>query len=362
MPIFNDFEEQQEIKKSIMLPFYFRKDKNARLSVSGPEQKFISKLESSDDYLVWWFKNGERESKFFGVPYRKQNLKSGEDVLYGFYPDFILKTKKETIIVEIKDDKDFKGENLLKLNAGKSYIEKYKGKDKVSFFILSPRDYINFFNSLSEQSLDTFSSKYEYDLVRFSQSRKVISKATKAETKEGQDLLNLYEEELDSAIKKIKDIETEKEILKIDLENAKLMLSEEESIPEEEEIKLPKPFNVCIVGETVDNDLILKDARKYFTKYGLGINDWDIQFISNSKLKSSGVFSGLRRGQSKYNLIITAQIYHHSAKGNESANILTELKKPKYIDHVVGCSPKDKLSVKDLLAVLEVYISKFPQN
>jgi len=357
--VFNDFEEQADIQKSIMSPYYLKKDKNSRLTISKPENKFVSKLESSDDYLIWWFKNGERESKFFGIPYKKQNPKSGDDALYGFYPDFILRTKKETIIVEIKDDKDFKNENLLKLNAGKVYIEKYKGKDNVLFFILSPRDYISFFSSLAEQSLDTFASKYEYDLVRFSQSRKVISKATKAGNKEDQELLDLYEEELELAIKKIKDIETEKDILKIDLENAKLILNEEKFIPEEQEIKLPKPFNICIVGETVDDDLILKDARKYFTKYGLGANDWDIQFISNSKLKSSDVFSGLRRGQSKYNLIITAQIYHHSAKGNESANIITELKKPKYIDYVVGCSPKDKLSVKDLLVTLEDYISKF---
>lgn len=357
--VFNDFEEQTEIQKSIMLPYYLKKDKNSRLTISKPENKFVSKLESSEDHLTWWFKNGERESKFFGIPYKKQNPKSGEDALYGFYPDLILKTKKEIIIVEIKDDKDFKNENLLKLNAGKAYVEKYKGKDKVLFFILSPRDYINFFSSLNEQSLDTFSSKYEYDLIRFAQSRKVISKATKAENKEDQELLDLYEEELSQAIKKIKDIETEKEILKIDLENAKLMLNEESSISEDRDVKLPKPFNICIIGETVDDDLILKDARKYFTKYGLGTNDWDIQFVPNSKLKSLGVFSGLKRGQSKYNLIITAQIYHHSAKGNESANILTELKKPKYIDHVVGSSPKDKLSVKDMLSVLENYISKF---
>ncbi len=357
--VFNDFEEQVDIQKSIMSPYYLKKDKNSRLTISKPENKFVSKLESSEDYLVWWFKNGERESKFFGIPYKKQNPKSGEDALYGFYPDFILKTKKETIIVEIKDDKDFKNENLLKLNAGKAYVEKYKGKDNILFFILSPRDYINFFHSLNEQSLDTFSSKYEYDLIRFSQSRKVVSKATKAESKEDQELLDLYEEELNQAIKKIKDIETEKEILKIDLDNAKLMLKEESSILEDQDVKLPKPFNVCIIGETVDDDLILKDARKYFTKYGLGANDWDIQFISNSKLKSSDVFSGLKRGQSKYNLIITAQIYHHSAKGNESANMLTELKKPKYIDHIVGSSPKDKLSVKDMLSALEKYISKF---
>ncbi|MDD4157164.1 MAG: DEAD/DEAH box helicase family protein [Candidatus Cloacimonetes bacterium] len=357
--VFNDFEEQVDIQKSIMSPYYLKKDKNSRLTISKPENKFVSKLESSEDYLVWWFKNGERESKFFGIPYKKQNPKSGEDALYGFYPDFILRTKKETIIVEIKDDKDFKNENLLKLNAGKAYVEKYKGKDNILFFILSPRDYINFFHSLNEQSLDTFSSKYEYDLIRFSQSRKVVSKATKAENKEDQELLDLYEEELNQAIKKIKDIETEKEILKIDLDNAKLMLKEESSVLEDQDVKLPKPFNICIIGETVDDDLILKDVRKYFIKYGLGTNDWDIQFISNSKLKSSDVFSGLKRGQSKYGLIITAQIYHHSAKGNESANILTELKKPKYIDHIVGSSPKDKLSTKDMLSALEKYISKF---
>ncbi len=357
--VFNDFEEQLDIQKSIMSPYYLKKDKNSKLTISKPENRFMSKLESSEDYLVWWFKNGERESKFFGIPYKKQNPKSGEDALYGFYPDFILKTKKEIIIVEIKDDKDFKNENLLKLNAGKDYVEKYKGKDNILFFILSPRDYINFFYSINEQSLDAFSSKYEYDLIRFSQSRKVVSRATKAENKEDQELLDLYEEEINQAIKKIKDIETEKEILKIDLDNAKLILKEESSILEDQDVKIPKPFNICIIGETVDDDLILKDLRKYFAKYGLGANDWDIQFISNSKLKSFDVFSGFRRGQSKYSLIITGQIYHHSAKGNESANILTELKKPKYIDHIVGSSPRDKLSVRDILSALENYILKF---
>lgn len=63
---------------------------------------------------------------------------------YGFYPDFLIKTKKETIIVEIKDDKDFKPENALKLQAGRNYITRVKNKEKVRFYMLSPTDYNRF--------------------------------------------------------------------------------------------------------------------------------------------------------------------------------------------------------------------------
>ncbi|MFA6357405.1 MAG: DEAD/DEAH box helicase family protein [Candidatus Omnitrophota bacterium] len=359
--VFSDFEEQQQIKKSIMLPYYLKKDKNSKLTISKPEQKFVLKLESSDDYLLWWFKNGDRESKFFGVPYKKQNPKSGEDTLYGFYPDFIVRTKKETIIVEIKDDKDFKNENLLKLNAGRLYIENYSGKDKVLFFILSPRDYSTFFELLKQEEIDSFRSRYENDLIRFAQIRKIAAANEIKNTKEDQELIELYEGELNESIRKIKDKEEQNEILKIDLENARAMLREA-SIRQnalnydQVETKIPKPLNICIVGETVDNDRIMQEAKKLLTKYGLKATDFDINFIPNNKLRNTDIFSSLKRGQSRFNIIITGQIYHHSGKGNEKANILAELQKPKYIEHRVGSSPNDKLTVDNFIDTLNEWI------
>ncbi|MCL5037441.1 MAG: hypothetical protein M1269_10065, partial [Chloroflexi bacterium] len=62
------------------------------------------------------------------------------------------------------------------------------------------------------------------------------------------------------------------------------------------------------------------------------------------------------KGQTKFNVIITGQIYRHSGRGNQSANILTELKKDKYIDHIIGCSPKDQLTVDNILEKLEEYL------
>ena len=85
--------------------------------------------------------------------------------------------------------------------------------------------------------------------------------------------------------------------------------------------------------------------------------DWDIAFCSNAKIKNSDVLGGLKKGQTKFNVIITGQIYHHSGRGNQSANLLTELKKDKYIDHIVGCSPKELLTVDDVLEKLEEYLT-----
>lgn len=117
--IFSNCEEIRPSRKSILKQedvecFIAKKDKNGKSELSTPEKTFISKLEESDDYLQWWYKNGKSESKYFCIAYQKE-----DGYYYGFFPDFILKTKKETIIVEIKDDKDFKADNYYKLLAGK---------------------------------------------------------------------------------------------------------------------------------------------------------------------------------------------------------------------------------------------------
>ena len=71
-----------EVKKSIMVPFY-----------SGEKWKsetaFIDFLERSDK-IEWWFKNGDRDTTFFAVPYDNGELKP-------FYVDFIVKLKDKRI-------------------------------------------------------------------------------------------------------------------------------------------------------------------------------------------------------------------------------------------------------------------------
>ena len=363
--IFDNFDERKEIKKSILKPYFVKIDKNGKQQWSKPEKVFIDELEKTDNDILWWFKNGVSESKYFGIAYKKNG--GSHNSYYAFYPDFIIKTKKDTLVVEIKDDKDFKNENLYKLNAGKEYQKKYKGKENLYFYIISPLDYFNFFRALKNQTLDSFKSKFEENLVRFTQSRKVASAKQPEKSKEDQELLELYESELTKAIKNLDDKKLENEILKIDLQGAestigslKEALAYQPKVKTKEErgnIKISTPFNICILGEVVDEDLIREKLRDYFAKYGVKTTDWDIVFYGNTKIKNSDVLGGLKKGQTKFNVIITGQIYHHSGRGNQSANLLTELKKDKYIDHIVGCSPKELLTVDDVLEKLEEYLT-----
>ena len=363
--IFDNFDERKEIKKSILKPYFVKIDKNGKQQWSKPEKVFIDELEKTDNDILWWFKNGVSESKYFGIAYKKNG--GSHNSYYAFYPDFIIKTKKDTLVVEIKDDKDFKNENLYKLNAGKEYQKKYKGKENLYFYIISPLDYFNFFRALKNQTLDSFKSKFEENLVRYTQSRKVASAKQPEKSKEDQDLLELYECELTKAIKNLDDKKLENEILKIDLQGAESTIgSLKEALAyqpkvktkeERENIKISTPFNICILGEVVDEDLIREKLRDYFAKYGVKTTDLDIVFYGNTKIKNSDVLGGLKKGQTKFNVIITGQIYHHSGRGNQSANLLTELKKDKYIDHIVGCSPKELLTVDDVLEKLEEYLT-----
>lgn len=364
--IFENFDEIKTVKKSVLKPYFVKRDKNEKQQWSKPEKVFINDLEKTDNDVLWWFKNGVSESKYFGIAYKKNGNSHGS--YYAFYPDFVIKTKKDILVVEIKDDRDFKNENLYKLNAGREYQNKYKGSENFYFFILSPLDYFNFFRLLKNQKLNDFKSQYEENLVRYTQSRKVISEKQEEKSREDQESMDLYEEELKKAIKNLDDKKLENEILKLDLQNAESTINSLKEaftyLPKQtikgndKDIKISTPFNICVLGEVVDGDSIYEKLREYFAKYGVKTTDWNIAFYNNVKLRNSDVLNGLRKGQSKFNLIITGQIFHHSGEGNKSANLLTELKKDKYIDHVVGCSPKELLTVNNLVEKLDQYLNK----
>ena len=124
-----------------------------------------------------------------------------------------------------------------------------------------------------------------------------------------------------------------------------------------ETLKSSTPFNICVLGEVADKDLAREKLQGFFSKHGLKATDWNIEFISSRKLKNEDALKKLKKGQSKYKLLVTGQIHHHSGKGNESANLLTELKKAKYVDCIVGSSPKDVLTVDGLVGKLEKYLA-----
>lgn len=360
--IFDDYETKMNIKKSILTPYSIRKNKNETLIMSEPEEYFIAKLEKTDDDVLWWFKNRERESKYFGIAYEKE-----DGHLYAFYPDFIIKTKQEILIIEIKHDRDFKNENILKLNAGEAYNRNYRGEEKLYCWMISPMDYFTFFKTLREQDLDNFSSQYKKNLLRNAQSRKIVSEKEKQPSKQDQELIEEYDKELTKAISAVEDKNAKIHFLKMELREAKNNLLAAEAVreygdkfaqTERAELKISKPFNICILGEVIGENLIKRELNNYFLKYGTNATDWNIDFFNNTKLRKSDVLGKLKKGQSKYSLIITAQIHHHSGKGNPSANLLTELKNEKYVDYIIGCSPKNKLTVGNILDKLDEHLTK----
>ena len=81
---YNDKYIREEKNKSIMKPFYTKKQ-------SEPEKKFIELIEKSEK-VKWWFKNGEDEIKYFAVHYKDENSFDRS-----FYVDFIVQFKDGSI-------------------------------------------------------------------------------------------------------------------------------------------------------------------------------------------------------------------------------------------------------------------------
>lgn len=366
--IFTDFAAVEKSLKSIIKEtnskkFYTKKNKNGNIDLSNPEVQFIEGLENTDDELQWWFKNSYGESKYFGIAYKKE---TGH--YYGFYPDFIIKTKKEILIIEIKDNKDFRNaDNALKLQAGRDYVARFGHKERLRFYILTPDDYYNFFQLLQEQELDKFKSTFEKKLLRFSQSQKKILENIEEKDRSESEKFNLeLLSELDKTISELEDHKLKNELLQITLkdaqENVETLLrqvAEQRTAKDERiRIKIPTPFNICILGEVSDEALIMQELQKYFTKQGIGTKDWDIKFINNAKLKNADILRSLVKGQSRCNLIVTGQIHHHAGKSNKSANIISELAKPKYVAHEIGSDPKELLTPDKLLKVVDEFLNE----
>ena len=113
-----------------------------------------------------------------------------------------------------------------------------------------------------------------------------------------------------------------------------------------------------MLGEVSEKSLIRKELNSYFEKIGIKTTEWETDFFNNSKLQSSNVLRSLHKGQSKYSLIITGQIFHHSGKGNTKANIISELKNEKYIHYCVGCNPKDLLTAEKMIETINEFVRK----
>lgn len=107
---YNQEYQRYDVRKSIMSPFYSRKNS------SPPEKKFIQFLEGNDK-VKWWFKNGEKDGMFFAVPYEKN------DRNFLFYVDFIVQLVDGRIgLFDTKGIKTTAPESKEKVKGLKEYI------------------------------------------------------------------------------------------------------------------------------------------------------------------------------------------------------------------------------------------------
>jgi type III restriction enzyme len=98
--------------KSLFKPSYEDIDSNV-------EKDFIEKYLEDNENIVWWYKNGVKNEKYFAIKY------SENDVIKAFYPDFIVLYSDDSIgIFDTKDGETETSENTrLKANALAEYIE-----------------------------------------------------------------------------------------------------------------------------------------------------------------------------------------------------------------------------------------------
>ena len=109
---YNQEYQRYDVKKSIMNPFYSRRNS------SPPEKKFIQFLESNDK-VKWWFKNGEKDGIFFAVPYKKNDRE------FLFYVDFIVQLEDGRVgLFDTKGIKKTAPESKEKVKGLKRHIDK----------------------------------------------------------------------------------------------------------------------------------------------------------------------------------------------------------------------------------------------
>ncbi|KKS54349.1 MAG: DNA/RNA helicase, superfamily II [Candidatus Gottesmanbacteria bacterium GW2011_GWA1_42_26] len=139
-----------DVKRSALNPFYY--DNRWKT-----EEAFIKFLENSD-HIEWWFKNGDRDSTFFAVPYMENGSQNP------FYVDFIVKFKDESLGLydtkagrTIKDAKE-KSDGLLKFID----IQNKNGKKMVGGIVANTnqRDYSGRWVCYKGQSTDLVSDDF----------------------------------------------------------------------------------------------------------------------------------------------------------------------------------------------------------
>jgi len=117
---FNSKYKEINYRKNIMIPPYFKQG-------SKPENEFMEILDKKDNKVVWWFKNGESEKRWFAVKYYDESKLS-----HAFYVDFIVYMGDGSVgLFDTKQGRTAKVEDAgKKAEALADYIEKENKKGK----------------------------------------------------------------------------------------------------------------------------------------------------------------------------------------------------------------------------------------
>lgn len=117
-------------------------------------------------------------------------------------------------------------------------------------------------------------------------------------------------------------------------------------------------LNILVIGEISGNIINFNEAlNNFFSKFNIKAQEWDLEFWNNKIIKKKDIRC-LKKGQSKFDLIITGQIHQHSSKGNKKSNLLTELMKPQYVKRIYGSKPQDLLKADVFVNKIDEYINK----
>ncbi len=152
-------------KNKIGNSFNLKNPLNLILVSHKPEREFVKNLvkEENAKSIDMWIKS--RDTGFYTIEY---SWRKGEHPKNGqFNPDFFIKIGKNILIIETKADTDITDENQGKVEYAKKHVSmlnSIQNKQRYYFWMISPRDYDNFFKKLRDGKWTDFVSTLEIDL------------------------------------------------------------------------------------------------------------------------------------------------------------------------------------------------------
>ena len=166
--------------------YYFKTPVNLAIVDSKPECRFVRELCKSEnaETIDSWIKNtaigfysveyawSKTTSRKKGAPHIKRGM---------FSPDFFVKQGARVFVVEIKDDSEIdepSRENVKKHEYATAHFERLNNwlndsEEDISyqFNMLTPRDYLIFFEKLREQKLKGYCSRLDAEILSLSDTR-----------------------------------------------------------------------------------------------------------------------------------------------------------------------------------------------